>query len=198
MVTPLLDCKLLLLQTIISFCVICVSRSFIYDKLQNIFWMKPAGKYKKCGVTFWKEIQISFYLLSVSGHFRDYWHNQDKCEAQNDRMKYHNCIQKHPLRVSAVWVHWRNILPSRDFFYKTSENHVLCIFFMTRTTKEKDGGKSCSIISVLVLAIRGQTLSCCQHRPRNYDYNNITVLSLLLDFSSIHSLAGPTCSEFVV
>ena len=149
-----------------------------------------SGKIRKCGVTFWKEIQISFYLLSVSGHFRDYGHNQDKCEAQNDRMKYHNCIQKHPLRVSAEWVHGRNILPSRDFFYKTSENPVLYILFMTRTTKEKDGGKSCSIISVLVLAIRGQTLSCGQHRPRNYDYNkqhHSFVSYLLLDFSSIHS-----------
>ena len=135
-----------------------------------------SGKIRKCGVTFWKEIQISFYLLSVSGHFRDYGHNQDKCEAQNDRMKYHNCIQKHPLRVSAEST-GGIFCGVVFFFYKTKESHVLYIFFITRTTKEKDGGgKSCGIISVLVLAIRGQTLSCCQHRPRNYDYNNITVL----------------------
>ena len=87
------------------------------------------------------------------------------------------------------------------FFYKTKESHVLYIFFITRTTKEKDGGgKSCGIISVLVLAIRGQTLSCCQHRPRNYDYNNITVLSPSLKslfFQLFSPLVDPPVRSFL-
>ena len=90
---------------------------------------EASRKIRKVRRHFLKRNSNFFYLLSVSGHFRDYWHNQDKCEAQNDRMKYHNCIQKHPLRVSAEWVHWRNILPSREYFTRP-ERIMGCISFL--------------------------------------------------------------------
>ena len=126
MLSPKLNLTFHLLKVHLSICLLCIHvlqiliSSSIQFNLQNLTWAasensskclfvqymincrKASRKKRKCGVTFWKEIQISFYLSSVSGHFRDYWHNQDKCEAQNDRMKYHNCIQKHPLRVSEL------------------------------------------------------------------------------------------------
>ena len=100
--------------------------------------MNEAGKYESAVSLSEKKFKFSFYLLSVSGHFRDYGHNQDKCEAQNDRMKYHNCIQKHPLRVSVCRVHWWNIL--RSSFLLLQDQRESCVVYLFYNQDNKGEG----------------------------------------------------------
>ena len=147
--------------------------------MQNIVWMKRENTKVRChflkrNSNFFLSLECQWTLQRLRTQSRQMWSSEwsnEISQLYTETSTQSECVH---CAESTGGIFCRVVF----FFYKTKESHVLYIFFITRTTKEKDGGgKSCGIISVLVLAIRGQTLSCCQHRPRNYDYNSITVLS---------------------